>query len=403
MHGEVILKEAFDKYKRVFKYDDQKDVYEEVKRLGHLAISYLNRTDGNVSQANLAIGDAYLNGGDMNKWKKFVYAVLARTFHRVTNKALEYMPDSVVHYASQAMTTNAENTSMRWSNAGGTGTYSFFAPFRGNIGTLRQSRFVANLLSGGNSAFDQVMDPRAYYLIRENPNGTFKGILPNRGDASASSFDIPVVGDRPNNFWGGIYSSTVAPSTDVNCRYIFKNSPIWPIATAAEMKFLKAEALYRDGDKPNALIAYTEGINLNFDQLISDYEVSVPTANKITPATRSAYLTNTKIIPASAANLTLTHIMLQKYIAMYGWGSIETWVDLRRYHYTDREQPIDVQVYRDFTPPTGSDLFSANNTNWVYRARPRFNSEYLYNVAELQRIGALALDYNTKKMWFSEQ
>ena len=55
MYGEVILKEAFDKYKRVFKYDEQKDVYEEVKRLGHLAISYLNRTDGNVSPANLAI------------------------------------------------------------------------------------------------------------------------------------------------------------------------------------------------------------------------------------------------------------------------------------------------------------------------------------------------------------
>jgi hypothetical protein len=39
----------------------------------------------------------------------------------------------------------------------------------------------------------------------------------------------------------------------------------------------------------------------------------------------------------------------------------------------------------------------------VYRARPRYNSEYLYNVAELDRIGALALDYHTKEMWFSQK
>ena len=122
------------------------------------------------------------------------------------------------------------------------------------------------------------------------------------------------------------------------------------------MKFLKAEAYYRKGQKDNALTAYVEGINLNFDQLISDYEISVPTTRKITPASRAAYLANTAVVP-TAANLNLTHIMLQKYIAMYGWGSIETWVDMRRYHYTDKEEVTGLQVYRDFTPPTGSDLF----------------------------------------------
>jgi hypothetical protein len=30
-------------------------------------------TGGGVSQANLAIGDAFSNNGDVNKWKKFVY------------------------------------------------------------------------------------------------------------------------------------------------------------------------------------------------------------------------------------------------------------------------------------------------------------------------------------------
>ena len=399
MHGEVILKEAFDRYKRVFKYDNQEDVYAEIKRLCRLALVNLERKDGAVSQANLAIGDQYLNGGDVEKWKKFVYAILAKTFHRLTNKPT-YEADSVIYYCDKAMQTNEENSSIKWSNAGGTGTYSYYAPFRGNVGSLRQTRFVANLLSGGNAAFSGILDPRAAYLIRENPNGTYKGILPNRGDATTSSFDLAEA-DRPANFWGGSYATTSAPSTDANARYIFRNSPIWPLVTAAEIQFMKAEALYRIDDKTNALDAYVKGINLNFDQLISDYETTVPTDRKITPANRAAYLADPAVVP-TADNLTLAQIMLQKYIAMYGWGFLETWVDMRRYHYTDKETATNEQVYRDFVPPSGADLFPSNNGKLVYRARPRFNSEYLYNVEELNRLGALALDYNTKEQWFSQ-
>jgi hypothetical protein len=51
---------------------------------------------------------------------------------------------------------------------------------------------------------------------------------------------------------------------------------------------------------------------------------------------------------------------------------------------------------------TGIDLFLNNNGKLVYRARPRYNSEYLYNIPELTRIGALALDYHTVEQWFSK-
>jgi hypothetical protein len=95
--------------------------------------------------------------------------------------------------------------------------------------------------------------------------------------------------------------------------------------------------------------------------------------------------------------------MLQKYIALYGHGMHETWTDMRRFHYTDVEAGTTGQVYTDFTPPSGIDLFINNSDKLVYRARPRYNSEYLYNVAELTRIGALALDYHTKEQWFTQK
>jgi hypothetical protein len=136
--------------------------------------------------------------------------------------------------------------------------------------------------------------------------------------------------------------------------------------------------------------------------LLSTYNASVPTARQITAASKDAFLANTAVVP-TAANLRLSHIMLQKYIALYGWGMHETWTDIRRYHYTDIEPGTTAQVYADFIPPSGIDLFIDNKGKLVYRARPRFNSEYLYNIAELDRLGARELDYHTKEQWFSQK
>ncbi|MFZ1313080.1 MAG: SusD/RagB family nutrient-binding outer membrane lipoprotein, partial [Chitinophagaceae bacterium] len=126
-----------------------------------------------------------------------------------------------------------------------------------------------------------------------------------------------------------------------------------------------------------------------------------PAAMQITPATRAAYLANPAVVP-TAANLTLSHIIMQKYIALYGYGFMQTWVDMRRYHYTDLDPVTGMQVYADFAAPSGSDLYPDNNGKLAYRARPRYNSEYLYNVAALTSIGAIALDYHTKEQWFSQ-
>ena len=162
-----------------------------------------------------------------------------------------------------------------------------------------------------------------------------------------------------------------------------------------------AEAQYRKGNKAAARAAYIDGIRLNFDMLINDYGSAVPSASVITVTDRDNYLANTTVVPA-ANDLTLSHIMLQKYIALYGHGIQETWTDLRRFHYTDIEAGQTTPVYADFVVPTGINLYINNNGKLPYRARPRFNSEYLYNVAELNRLGALALDYHTVEQWFSK-
>ena len=398
-----------------FHYDTQPEFYEACRSTCHLALSFLNRTDGKVSQANLAIGDAFFNNGDVNKWKKFVYGILARSFQSLSSKDLykanSYaFADSAIKYANLAMTVNADNASVKVSGGTVSNFINYWGPFRAlatatvGTGIHRQGKYVADLMSGRNTAaFINVFDPRAWYMLSENKKGEFRGWYPWSGSA-----ETPIVGidssNYPKNFWRNPIVTSAVGSIPDSSRYLFQNTSPWPMMTASEMQFIVAEAAYLKGQKDVALTAYKNAIKLNFDMLTTVYPQNIPVGKEITPGIRDAYLANLTIVPGNSNELTLTHIMLQKYIALFGWGSHQTWVDMRKYHYNKDLDPATTKpVYVDFVVPTGTNLASTNNSKLTYRMRPRFNSEYLYNVPELTRIGAINGDYNTVEMWFSQK
>ena len=400
VYGDAILKEAF-KPQTQFKYDTQPEFYDSCRAICFQALNNLSRTDGNVSQANLAIGDAFFYNGDVNKWKKFVYGILARSYNNLSNKTI-YLTngyaDSAIKYANLAMTTNADNATVKVSGGLTSAVNNYFGPFRGNVGAIRQSSYIADLMSGNNTgAFSGVPDPRRWYMLRENNNKTFKGFIPWLGTSSL------VTNDYPQNFWGNpTPTSTVVGLID-SSRYLYQNTSPWPMMTASEMQFIIAEAALRKGDNATAYLAYKNAISLNFDMLTTNYPQNVAIPNQISAGSKTTYMNNTAIVPAAASGLTLSHVMLQKFIALYVWGVQETWVDMRKFHYTDIDPATGTQVYANFSPPSGSNLISTNNGKVVYRCRPRYNSEYLYNIPELTRIGALNTDYNTYEMWFSQK
>ncbi len=406
-HGEIILKDAFNTSLLTFKYDTQEDVYNYVRQLCMQSLDNLNKTGDNVSAANLKLGDDFFYQGDVNKWKKFVYGILARSYNHLSNKS-SYKPDSVIYYCDRAMTTVGDNAYVKFGYSGGvSGSANFFGPLRANlasaaVGTetaIRQSAFIADLESGLNPSMPTA-DPRAWYLLRPNTNNTFKGLNPNKGQA------VLAANDRPESFWGISQSGSAtpnntAPGNDANCRFIFRNTAPFPIMTSSEILFMKAEAAMRKNDRAMARSAYREAINQHFDMLTTDFGTNVPAANVITPAMKTAYVN--AVVPATDPEMNLTKIMMQKYIALWGYGVLETWVDMRRYHYTDLDPLTGQQVYVNFTVPSGTDLYVDNQpSKRVYRVRPRFNSEYVWNLNELIRIGATAADYHTQECWFSK-
>ncbi|WP_346236478.1 SusD/RagB family nutrient-binding outer membrane lipoprotein [Niabella insulamsoli] len=400
-YGQAIVTPAFNTDQLVFPYDTEETAYNKIKQTAFEALENLNKVSS--PDANFATADEFFYKGNIEHWKKFANGVLARYYNHFSNKA-SYKPDSAIYYADRAMSTVDEIASVKFAATNVSATNNFWGPFRNNFtGTstssptaIRQNAYIANILNGTNSEFLGVEDPRAWYMLRGNSNGTIVGV-----ESSLGQGVIPAA-DRPETFFGvsqNPSASNTAPTNDNNCRFLFKNNSPMPILTPTEMKFIKAEAAFRKGDRATALQAYIEGINAHFDMLTTVYNQSIPEGKEITSANKAAYLANPLIVPASGAGLTLSKIMMQKYIAMFGFGILETWLDMRRYHYTDLDPQTGKQVYADFAVESLPDY---NNGEFIYRYYPRYNSEYVWNLQSLRDIGATENNYHTRKLWIVE-
>jgi hypothetical protein len=422
-NSDIIFSEAFKKDQFTFAYDDQQTVYKGVDSLCRLALHYFDTIpDLTLATKKLAVGDL-VYGGSVASWQKFVYGILARNWHHLSNKSW-YNADSVISYCNKAMATVNDDFDIPF-DATNNNNSNYFGTFRDNASTWRPSNFVVKLLdgtilSGSNAPANR--DPRLSYLLTAsqdttNGNGGYRGIDIAQGDPNITLTGTYAVGStnwinarkRVAVFWGdSMYTNPSAAVTNNSTgRFLFHNKAVFPIMTYAEMQFIKAEASLRKQDNAGAYTAFINGINGHFDFINRSYSgvrssPTLYTNAPISATARSRYLTSPNV-PQSAGTLTISDVMLQKYIALWGWGFFETWVDLRRFHYTDIDDVTGtgLQVYKGFTLP--QPFYSSNLGKPVYRVRPHFTSEYTYNIDELRRLGVITQDYHTKEMWFSQK
>ena len=381
-HGDIILKEAFEPNRYVFDYDPQPDVYAEVVRLANESIANFSRTDGKGSVAGLAPSDLVYQG-DNAKWIKFNYGLLARNMNNLVNKA-SYDPKKVIEYVDKSFTSNADNFIIR--NDGNTSTNAnFFGPLRNNLSSFRQTNLIVGLLNGSlTGKLDTLVDPRRNNMITASLDGIFRGVLPAAGDPGTLKLknQIPYP-------YGTI--SVDNPPVIPN-KYLFKDNAGYPIMTFAEMQFIKAEAALRDNNQILALEAYRKGI-------LAHIEFVSNLGPAITNTKRDAYMASAAVVQ-SPGLLTLKDVMLQKFIATWGYNFVETWSDLRKYNYNLGDSKGNNPYLNFFVFPPS--FFSDNGGKPAQRYRPRYNSEYIWNLAALKKVGGDQPDYHTYKMWFSQ-
>ncbi|MBC7654334.1 MAG: RagB/SusD family nutrient uptake outer membrane protein [Oligoflexus sp.] len=381
IHGEIIVKEAIDPTRYSFDYDSQDYAYQEIQRLLNLAITNLKRTDGAVDASFLGKTDLIYKG-DRVKWLKFAYGLLAINLNHYSNKTSLYKPDDIIAAVDQSFTSNNDDALLQYTGISNDDR-NFLGITRNNIGSYRQTNFAVNLMNG--TVFGGVVDPRLSRILAPSPDGSYKGLEPTFG------FGALTTAQRPNALWG--YTGTQPIGTP--SRYIFDDKSKVPAMTYSQLQFIKAEAAFRKGDKATALTAFRNGVSSHIDFVNARNLDNNQVPTQISATEKTTFMTSVAV-PNTTAALTLSKIMSQKYIAQYGWGHLETWMDLRRYHYTDAD-PAGGQVFPGFTIPTN--LYPDNAGNPVYRIRPRYNSEYVWNRIGLDAIGGLAPDYHTKQTW----
>jgi hypothetical protein len=420
--GEMPYYEAWRTDKYTFAYDSQERIYKAIDSLCVVAINYLERTDGGVNQTSMSRGDR-VYAGDRSKWIKFVYGLRARQWQRLSNKP-EYRADSVIAFLKKSFTSNADNFYISHTATRNDDT-SPLGPGRDNFSARRQSRMIVQLLDGSifhsttfgvpinGTTIPDNRDPRIRGMLSVSPdtttigatmptpNGGYRYLSPTVGDVnSGAAAGTPLFRQRPSTPYGdsAIINPAISNFGSSVGKYLFRNNALFPIMTYHELLFIRAEAEYMLNGAGASHEFYRDAISKHFDFVDLMNTNSNPGISPVVPF-RTGYLASKAV--KTPSTLTLTDVMLQKYIGDWGWNYMETWSDMRRYHYNfDIDPKTGFPVYFMYSVP----LFSSNNQGpkFAYRYRPTNFSEFDWNFEELKKLGVGNIDYHTYEMWFSK-
>lgn len=184
----------------------------------------------------------------------------------------------------------------------------------------------------------------------------------------------------------------------------FQTRPVsdFEIMTYHEACFIKAEVLFRKGDKAGALAAYKAGIKAHLDYMQKKLTAwkgqgfSNPDMLPMDDAKISAYLASDAVCQ-NASDLKMSDIMLQKYVAM--GCSLENWNDMRRFNYSAGNIKDFGVVYPGMDRSvlfTGTDKLKGTSKDdpkyWPRRWRLPATLELSYNEAQALAINKHAED-----------
>lgn len=184
----------------------------------------------------------------------------------------------------------------------------------------------------------------------------------------------------------------------------FQTRPVsdFEIMTYHEACFIKAEVLYRKGDKAGALAAYKAGIKAHLDYMQKKLTAwkgqgfSNPDMQPMDDAKIAAYLASDAVCQ-NAGDLKMSDIMLQKYVAM--GCSLENWNDMRRFNYSAGNIKDFGVVYPGMDRSvlfTGTDKLKGTSKDdpkyWPRRWRLPATLELSYNEAQALAVNKHAED-----------
>ena len=365
----IVAYEEFDNPEIITpKYEDAEFVYSEILKLLDEAIVDLSKEQDAAAPA-LSIGDTY-NNGKVDNWIKLAYGLKARFLSHL-NKKTTYNPDAILDALSKAPKSATESTIFQYVDQGTAANDQSALQYVNTSASTRVSKlyidYILNKYTGAPTGANDVEDPRFKLLVphSQDGNGTFH---PAIGVDFAS--DKVLTGPEGYSYDAKTNKFSNADSVYVQLReakaangrvlstatWYNKKDSKGLLLTGAEMKFIEAEVRFRKNQRELALAAYKDGIKIHMEIM----EIPLEEIN--------AFLASTSVVQ-DPTKLSLSHIMIQKYIALS--YSPEQWVDMRRMDYcTDGNGNYNeaVGVYKGYNRPKHVyDQSYPANTDWPRR------------------------------------
>lgn len=206
-----------------------------------------------------------------------------------------------------------------------------------------RANFIADQIAAGHPYTTNVDTVKVTYntgsLYINSPNYLYAGdtVYVNMRSSSLATSGIAAQGATDVSWYP---SSAAFTAGAVASTGSFQVRPVsdQEILTYHEMLFIKAEVYMRKGDVSNAYTAYKAAIQAHIDMMqakltawkAAGYTLTNPDMAPMDQTDITNYFASSAV--AGSGTLTMSDIMLQKYIAM--GCSIENWNDMRRFNFS---------------------------------------------------------------------
>lgn len=306
--GDVPFSEAFQGQELLTpKFDDQETLHATCLQLLEEGLTELNKAGPSL---NLGETSDVIHKGDVEAWKKTANALKARFLNQLS-KTASYNADNILTTLSDAYESNSDDATLTEFVDGDPYGSPWNQVAYNNTVLLLDGWLSTNVVNAMNGNTYGVFDPRLPLIATITKFGDYRGTRNGAGRVGSGTDD-----EESYLSVEGFYSGSKAPVQ---------------LVTFSEMKFIEAEAAFRNSDKETAYNAYLDGIEVNMDK------VGVSTGDKQT------YMNNAAVA-VGKDNITLELIFKEKYVAML--LNPEAWVDARRfdYEYKDFELPLNAAL-----------------------------------------------------------
>ncbi len=205
-----------------------------------------------------------------------------------------------------------------------------------------RANFIAALTTAGRtfttSGNNVTVTYKAGSIYINSTNYLYAGdtIYVNMRSSAIATSGIPAQGQTDVSWYPSVAAFTAGVVASTGS---FQVRPVsdQEIVTYHEMCFIKAEVYMRKGDVASAYTAYKAAIQAHMDMMqakltqwkAAGYTATNPDMAPMDPTAITAYMASNAV---SQGALTMSDIMLQKYIAM--GCSIENWNDMRRFNFS---------------------------------------------------------------------